>query len=144
MHLQVTTEATENVFVGRKQIALELEKAETSDRFGFSSVPFSSGGLEITRVDRGIAACLFLCCGSGLLKTMCLFRLSSDFRSFNSNRSSGGLLAQWNTVRRAGGPAAMVGVGDVIMRVNDEEEDEAMRAQLETTKIAMLVAKMRL
>ncbi|CAD7922794.1 unnamed protein product [Amoebophrya sp. A25] len=97
------------VFAEQKQIVLELDKADLSDRFGFSSVPYAHGGLEITRVDRG------------------------------------GLLAQWNTVRRSGGPMNMVGVGDVILLVNNlgPADGEAMRGQLETSRIQLLVAKMR-
>ena len=58
---------------------------------------------------------------------------------------SGGLLAKWNTVRRSGGPMNMVGVGDVILLVNNvgPDEGDAMRGQLETEAIQMLVAKMR-
>ncbi|CAD7951701.1 unnamed protein product [Amoebophrya sp. A120] len=98
-----------DVFENRKRILLQLEKGDVADRFGFSSVPYAHGGLEITRVDRG------------------------------------GLLAQWNTVRRQGGPSAMVGVGDVIFTVNSvgPDDDEKMRNELETRMISLLVVKMR-
>ena len=42
------------MFQDQKQIVLDLEKESGTDRFGFSSVPYAHGGLEITRVDRGI------------------------------------------------------------------------------------------
>ena len=107
-----------------KVLQCELQKdpaGPRDQRFGFSSVSASSASSSAAGATSG----------EGGLEITRVDR--------------GGLLAKWNTARRAGGPAHMVGVGDVIISVNGvgKVNVEGMRRELERDSVRLQVLKVR-